>query len=430
MSDDPSTFSFVHAADLHLDTPFSGVGQIAPRVASALRDASLHALERIVELAIARKVAFVLIAGDLYDGAERGLRAQLKLRNALGRLAEEGIETFIVHGNHDPLEQGWSAISRWPDEVHVFGTEVGCVPVRRRGEVIATVQGISYARRDTTENLARRFSRPDGPGLHIGLLHCNVEQLSNGHANYAPCTLADLESTHLDYLALGHVHDRRVLRRGAGPGDPWVVYPGNTQARSPRPSELGAKGVLVVEVEASRVAEVEFVACDEVRFTELEVDIAPLSDLGELESELREREAALLDDAEGRSLIVRARLVGRGELHEDLVRPGVTGALLDQLRAELAPAGRFCWWDELTDDTSRLHSRAEIAARGDLSSDLLHLADALDEESRRTWCAQLIEEAPRALQRRLGELAADPSSADLRLDDAIEIALDQLGGSQ
>ena len=103
-------FSFVHAADLHLDTPFKGIGSTAPGVAEQLREASLTAFDFLVDLCLERRAAFLVIAGDIYDGPERGLRAQLRFRDGLARLSAAGIPSFVVHGNHDPVETGWSAI--------------------------------------------------------------------------------------------------------------------------------------------------------------------------------------------------------------------------------------------------------------------------------------------------------------------------------
>ena len=121
-----ASFCFVHAADLHLDTPFAGVHAVAPFVAQELREASLAAFDAIVELCLERKAAFLVVAGDIYDGAERGLRAQLRFAAGLDLLSREGIPSFVVHGNHDPVKTGWSAVSSWPAGVTVFTSdEVG-----------------------------------------------------------------------------------------------------------------------------------------------------------------------------------------------------------------------------------------------------------------------------------------------------------------
>jgi len=104
-------FRFIHAADLHLDTPYEGIGRASEEVQRELQDASLEAFDGLVDLALEREVAFVVISGDIYDGAERGLRAQMRFLNGLRRLSAANIRTFIIHGNHDPLD-GWSMIGR------------------------------------------------------------------------------------------------------------------------------------------------------------------------------------------------------------------------------------------------------------------------------------------------------------------------------
>ena len=152
------TFKFIHCSDLHIDSPFKGFSFVENSLVEALRKSTYQAFQNIVELALKEKVEAVLIAGDIYDGAEKSLEAQLKFRHGLQKLSDKGIDTFIVHGNHDPLDS-WSASLEWPERVHVFsGTEVECLPVERNGVVKAHVHGISYPKRDVMENLAQKFS--------------------------------------------------------------------------------------------------------------------------------------------------------------------------------------------------------------------------------------------------------------------------------
>ena len=67
---------FVHAADLHLDSPFLGLAGSAPEsVARTLRDATFAAYDAIIDLCIRERVDALLVAGDIYDGADRSLRA-------------------------------------------------------------------------------------------------------------------------------------------------------------------------------------------------------------------------------------------------------------------------------------------------------------------------------------------------------------------
>jgi len=431
-------FSFVHAADLHLDTPFKGIGTTAPHVAEQLREASLSAFDSLVELCLQRGAAFLVIAGDIYDGPERGLRAQLRFRDGLARLSAAGISSFVVHGNHDPVETGWSALGgSWPERVTVFGSgPVEAVPVEIDGIPAATVQGVSFAQRSEHENLALRFARSAGPGVQIGVLHCNVQGAASGYQDYSPCTLDELRSVGLDYWALGHVHSRMILSGRQGSDEPWVVYPGNLQARSPKPSERGLKGATVVHVRGGRIAELEPVWCDLVRFDLVQLDVSGIADFADLRGRLVLAARDLLASADGRSLVLRGQLIGDGELHGDLRRPGALHDLLVAIREDFATDQPFCWWDSI-DDQSRPAIDLDMARDGsDFAADLIALADELrlrltEDEAAAELAAELSEGLPASLrqQQALERLLVSPSSRSGELiDRALSLALGELEG--
>lgn len=362
-------FTFVHAADLHLDTPFHGIGQVSPRIGDALRDASLDAFDALIALTLRVEARFLLLAGDLYDGADRGIRAQHRFLRGLERLSERGIQTFIVHGNHDPLS-GWSAIKHWPEGVHVFGAEeVMRHSLAHEGTPYATIHGISYGYAAVKENLGLRFRRGPEPGIHLGLLHANVGQ-NGDHAPYSPSSLDELKQGGMDYWALGHVHRRQVLSR-----EPWVVYPGNLQGRSPKPSEMGAKGALVVTVEDGRILEPRFEPLDRIRFASLELDLSAVADVAALQRALMEAAEALQAEHDGRPLILRAALRGRSALYSELRPPGRLDELLDVLRQEGDRPGGFLWWEDLRNHAAPPLEREKLLQQGSFTSELLRLQD-------------------------------------------------------
>jgi exonuclease SbcD len=416
------SFCFVHAADLHLDSPCKGMEATAPHVASALRDASLHAFSALVDLAIARRAAFVLFAGDIYDGAERGLRAQLAFRDGLERLSQAGISSFIVHGNHDPVDEGWTAVSSWPPGVHFFSSEgPEAVEVERHDQVIATVQGMSYPQREVTENLALGFRRRD-KGLQIGLLHCNVAGTADGYAAYSPCSLEELRQVGLDYWALGHIHQTAVLSGRPGGGEPFVVYPGNLQARSRKPSEQGPKGAMVVEVEAGQVAKLEHVACDQIRFVSPVVEISELGSLADLHEQLAGLAGQLVESAGQRSVVVHAKLVGRGGLHKEIVRAGVLDDLLGSLRSECPVEVPFVWWDRLVDETAPPLDLDALARADDFSADLLRTASGLKQALE---LEELCGKMPTELKKLADEILQDVGLAEV-IEQSCLMALDKL----
>jgi exonuclease SbcD len=434
-------FSFVHAADLHLDTPFKGIGSTAPGVAEQLREASLAAFDSLVDLCLERRAAFLVVAGDIYDGPERGLRAQLRFRDGLLRLSDAGIPSFVAHGNHDPVEAGWSAIGdNWPEGVTVFGAgTVQAMSVEIEGIPAATVQGISFAQRSEPENLARLFARRAGPGIQVGVLHCNVQGAASGYDDYSPCTLDELRGIGLDYWALGHVHTRMILSGRPDSDEPWIVYAGNLQARSPKPSERGPKGAMVVQIRGGRIADVELVDCDVVRFDLTQLDIADVVDLAALRGRLADAARERLAAADGRSLVLRGQLLGQGELHGDLRRPGALPDVLVALREDFANDDPFCWWDSI-DDESRPAVDVDAARSGsDFAADLIALADELaakllDEDGAVAELAEDLSEGlpgPLRQQRALERLleSGSPPPAEL-VDRALALALGELGGGR
>ncbi len=338
------SFRFVHAADLHIDSPFSGIGDVDVRVANRLREATYDAFQNLVELCLESHADFLVIAGDVYDGADRSVRAQLRFRDGLSRLSEKGIQTFVVHGNHDPLD-GWQSSIAWPDGVHIFGVDPEWKNIEKNGEVVAAVQGMSYPTREVTDNLALKFSPPQSGSIFtIGLLHANVGA-NSAHPNYAPCTVEDLSTSGIDYWALGHVHTRQTLKRAA----PVIAYPGNIQGR--HPNETGERGALVVDVDASGASKSEFVPLDVVRWEHIDVDISSIETIDGLDSAIRQQTDNLSAIAEGRDVVCRVTITGRGPLHEQLAADGAVEDLLEAIRNSWTGGSPWVWIDRIVDLT-------------------------------------------------------------------------------
>ena len=94
-------FKFIHAADIHLDSPLRGLSRYESAPAESIRGACRRAFENLVDLAIEEKVAFVLLAGDLYDGDWKDYSTGIFLSQQMGRLGQHNISVFAVAGNHD-----------------------------------------------------------------------------------------------------------------------------------------------------------------------------------------------------------------------------------------------------------------------------------------------------------------------------------------
>ncbi|MGO4109982.1 metallophosphoesterase family protein [Paenibacillus sp. YAF4_2] len=318
-------FRFIHAADLHLDSPFRGMSKVPNELKEKLMASTFGALRRLTETAIQEQVDFIVLSGDLYDEADRSLKAQLLLLKEWERLQKHGIAVFVIHGNHDPLN-GARADLKLPSNVTQFGSDqMEYRPAYcRNGELAAFVYGMSYARRHVTENLAAGyFPQSDAP-FHIAMLHGNVNG-DEAHDPYAPCSLEELLGKGFDYWALGHIHTRKVLHEY-----PHVVYPGNIQGRNPR--ETGARGCYIVEVSAAHAVQMTFVPLDEVRWLEAELSIAGLDTEQDLLMRLEDTAEQLSLESSGQAIMARLQLKGQGPLHHKLIDPVIIRTLLEQLQ--------------------------------------------------------------------------------------------------
>ncbi|MBD2865420.1 metallophosphoesterase family protein [Paenibacillus oceani] len=410
------SFRFIHAADLHLDSPFKGLSALPSAIRERIRESTFRALRHLVELAVTERADFVLIAGDVYDSADRSLKAQLRFQSAVGLLAERGIPVYVIHGNHDP-DDGNGASLRWPDTVRFFssGEQADAFVVRdRSGADLACVHGWSYPTSAVTDNPLARFGAPK-PGLfNIGLLHANVDG-DAGHDNYAPCSVKELQRTGFDYWALGHIHTRAVLSE-----NPAIVYPGNIQGRSVR--ETGPRGCCIVDVSESGSTAISFRPLDAVRWHTAAVSIEGLSTEQELRDRLEEELRLCEERSGGRPAIVRFRLNGRGPLHKTLRKPGPLLELteefreLERRRAESSePDSPFVWIESVDVATASELDPKEAANRNGFIGDMLQLSAGLagDGDSLRS----LIEEA---LQPLLAHPKAGPLAEAMAADEREE----------
>ena len=271
------TIRFIHAADLHLDSPYVGMQNLPEPIFKDVKESTLLAYNRLIELAIEEKVDFVLFVGDLFDQQSTSIKSVITLKRGLEKLKEHGIYAYISYGNHD-FGICVKADLTFPDNTFVFQSEeIQRFPFNKNGEEVAQIYGFSYEKRAVKKKMIREFNfdRPDV--YQIGTLHGSI-QSNTDHDVYAPFQLEDFEKHQADYWALGHIHKREILSE-----NPYIIYPGNIQGR--HINEPGEKGCYVVEMSPHRT-EVEFHALQEIIFEQRIIEDSQANNLEELTEEL------------------------------------------------------------------------------------------------------------------------------------------------
>ena len=362
-------FRFIHAADLHLDSPLLGLTLREGAPSEELRGASRRALDNLIELARTEGVDFVVIAGDVYDRDWRDYSTGLFFRSRMAKLQELDIPVYLIAGNHDAA----SIISRkltLPDNVTYFSSKSAHTVLPESCPV--AIHGMSFPNRAVDENLVPRYPPAVAGKFNIGILHTSLAG-SSGHDTYAPCSVEELTAKGYDYWALGHIHQPAVIRE-----QPWIVYPGNLQGRHAR--ECGERGCRVVSVND----DLEVTACtwqplDVARWAALTVDLTGVDSMEKLLRLTRECLAEAVGNAGDRLLAARVTFSGTTALH------GALCSRTDRLEAEVDGCAQDLGSDRLWIERVKLETRpivslADLAARDGLTKVVVEaLAEAQED---------------------------------------------------
>jgi len=383
---------FIHAADIHLDSPLTGLSAYADAPVNMLRTATRDAFTNLVTEAIDQPVDFMVIAGDLYDGTWKDHNTGIYFCKEMGRLKKAGIPVYLLFGNHD-AESEMTKKLQLPDNVFTFDTRK---PTTFRLEHLkVALHGRSFKEKETIENLATGYPAPVPGMFNIGVLHTALEG-NSAHANYAPCSLDELHAKGYHYWALGHVHEHQIWT-----GASTVVFPGNLQGRHIR--ETGPRGAMIVTADEYGIQEIKRLFVDVLRWTSLEVDATECNTLSEVVGLIDEALDRLVENSASTILTaVRVTVTGKTPAHGDLF------GLESQLRAEVlalavAMGAERLWIEKVKVFTSAVDDGEAVRARADALSDLQDLLEAAETDQNFLKSLQedllgLVNKAPLELQ--------------------------------
>lgn len=415
-------FKFIHAADLHLDSPLLGLERYAGAPVAAIRSATRRAVENLVQLAIGQRVDFVLIAGDVYDGDWKDHHTGLFFVNQMSRLRSAGIPVVMIAGNHDAANRMTRTL-QLPDNVECLSADRAATATNPKlASLGVAVHGQSFAEPAQSENMVPGYPDPVAGMFNIGLLHSSLIG-TTGHDPYAPCTLDDLKSKNYQYWALGHIHCRQVLCE-----DPWVVYSGNTQGRHIR--ETGAKGCYVVSVNDLGFATLKFEPLDVLRWSVCQVNTDTMRAVEDLLPWFRERVLLERQQNVGYPLAVRVEVNGRCAFHDALRAD--SERWINEFRAAAMEVAPDEAWIEKVKLNTQPTSERPLLGEGPVADALAYVARLQEDGSDLAAVLQELVDLKRKLPHEvLGELGdpTNPSNPLITqwLENAQAIILQQIG---
>jgi DNA repair protein SbcD/Mre11 len=399
---------FIHAADLHIDSPLRGLEAYEGAPVDQLRGATRQAFGKLVELAISRAVDFVILAGDLFDGSWPDMRTGLWTAARFRELDAAGIRVFLLRGNHDAASRVRRAVT-WPANVHEFST--------RHPETVAwadlgvAVHGQGFDHQQILHDLAAAYPDPVSGQFNIGVLHTSLSG-SAEHDTYAPTSVEVLVQRGYDYWALGHIHARSDPPLH---GSPYIAFPGNTQGRHIR--ETGAKGCLLVTVEDGELSSVEFHATDTVRWYLVEIHLEATDGCDQLLAAVRRELAACRDSAEGRLAAVRIVIRGACAAHRELIDPVRRTEVVTEVRNLANECDGEVWVEKIGLDTTAPVNVERLRQGHDVIGQLLRSIQEISASEE-----QLLDLAA-PLRPLWDKAGVELNAVGLRLDDTRQLAI-------
>jgi DNA repair exonuclease SbcCD nuclease subunit len=349
-------FRFLHAADLRLDQPVSGVPDAPDELVDLLIDCPLKAAECVFDAAISQRASFVVLAGNVIDAQWAAPREWLFLAEQFERLAHHNIAVYWAGGSTDSVSH-WHDFVRWPANVRYFPP--GRVE-RYRFEIAggAVCEIIGAGHDEAGPPKAYDFS-PQMSGV-FSMAVANASWNSSG-----------LHEIGVNYWALGGAHSRSTpLEAGS-----IAHFPGTPQGRTTR--ETGPHGCTIVSVDEHSRIQLTPVDCDVVRWHWPRVSVGEAISSAALTGVLCRRAEQLLIEQPNLAHLVSWKLECGRALRTAIRRGELKSNLLESLRTQLGRGSPPCWTVDIEAELPEDIPRAwhdEDSIRGDFLRELRSLA--------------------------------------------------------
>ena len=340
-----STIKILHAADLHLDSPFQA---LSAAKASIRRGEQRELLARLAELALIERVDLVLLSGDLLDSATPYTETAQELVRHLGSISAP---VFIAPGNHD-FYSPHSPYARvnFPGNVHIFTrNQIESVSLPALG---VNVYGAAFTDSESIGLLCGFHAEREEGFKNLLCMHA---ELCLGDSKYNPITEKEIADSGMDYVALGHVHKASGLKKA---GEVYYSWPGCPEGRGF--DECGQKYVNIVELGEGE-CKLRQVSIASRKYEILKLDVSGSDPVSAIHD-------ALPDDSV--SDIYRIILCGETETAPDLRRLQASfSELFFQLQIRDETRIRRSLWEKSGEDTLKGLFLSKLKAMYDSSSD-------------------------------------------------------------
>jgi DNA repair protein SbcD/Mre11 len=330
---------FLHTADVHLDTSFSG-SSLPSGIGARKREAIRATFRAMIEDARNSEVDLVLIAGDLFEHDRVTPDTVAFLRGQFESLPNARV--CIAPGNHDPFIPGSPYRDEtWPGNVHIFQEEeFRTLDLEELGLRIA---GFGFCRTHVTERLFQKLPALPNDLRNLAIAHgSDISRVPLGKSQHGPFCIEDIAGKNILYCALGHYHHQHRVDNPLDATPIW--YPGIPEPRAW--DEEGACGYLLGEIGAETLC-VEARSCSRYPLKTISINCDGFSSREQILDEVFQLRGQAFD---GRT-ILRIQLTGWIDPKLDLSLRDLSDRLTDEALHVV--------WDDQTEVTFDFKGLAE-----------------------------------------------------------------------
>lgn len=248
----------LHTADIHFDTPFSGM---TPKEALKSREELKQVFEKIIRITLEKEIDILLISGDIFDNLSVNKTTLYFIKSCFESIRK--VKVFISPGNHDPInEKSFYSIVEWPENVHIFNGNMENIVLE---ELDTVVWGAGFNTSHVNKSLLKDVKRVEGYN-NIMVIHGEITNSQDGN-DYNPITEDEIAKTNVDYIALGHRHKFSNIKKAQ---NTYYSYSGCPQGRGF--DELEDKGIVLIELQ-NKFLEGKFIRTSIRNYYETEINI-------------------------------------------------------------------------------------------------------------------------------------------------------------
>ena len=246
----------VHTADIHIGVENYGRPDPVTKTSTRLVD-FLDTLDEVVTFASENSADIVLFCGDAYKSRNPNQTHQREFAKRIYSLANNGIQVFLLIGNHDSpnIPGPASALDIFPTlnipnvrigstlTTHLIETKSGPIqivslPWVRKGQFMSSAETDQLSTEELNSTIQSMLTTeisyqasnldPDIPSILSGHVSIDSARTSSEKSMMLGNDYVLLKSSvalpQFDYVALGHIHKYQLLNE-----TPKVVYPGSLQ---------------------------------------------------------------------------------------------------------------------------------------------------------------------------------------------------------